>query len=230
MTNKATPFSASREEALKNTNAVLGNNAAILGTASSAPPGRYVGLPKSVIQFDPLSCWAAATEAWLQLIPAQPNLTQDQLVGQFATNIQSGGLEPYCVKNDPNEKCFGNFANAVGMEYEDLVIDEVRTDYLIQKLGKGPVLAIFNTVVTTTPGGYYSHAVVVYGVGRPKGKNVEVSFMDPTDGAYHNLDIGAFHQLIAGSGATRRRSRPTWVTWNSAGEMIALVARIAWVR
>lgn len=226
MYNKATPAAALRLGSLRYTGAALGKTATILGTQATQPSGRYTDLPKSVVQFDPMSCWAAATEAWLALIPEKTNLSQDQLVGRYATDIQSGGLAPECSGSDPEEKCFENFAKAMGMDYEDQMVHQVNASYLIQKLLKGPLISVFNT--TAAQSGFYSHAVLVYGVGRPKGTDVEVSFMDPADGGYDSLNIEDFQRLTAGDGATRRRQRPNWVRWDENGKMIAIQARVAW--
>jgi hypothetical protein len=191
------------------------------------PPGKYSALPKLVTQLEPESCWAAAMEAWLDIVPGRAKLTQDELIATYASNVRTGALDTACRRPTPDRTCFPRMAADVGLEHSDVRVSRVTKNFLIEKLQKGPVLAMYNVTPT------FSHAVVIYGVGRPTGQDVMVSYMDPTDGSYRNRELNAFRRMLAGPGATRRfvEYRHEWITPPTAAEpegTFALV-KIGWV-
>ena len=148
----------------------------------------YRKLPKYVRQTTTWSCWAAAMESWLDAQPYGRKATQAELIEEYATH-PNGGLDPI-GSGATADRSFERLADDFSMDYKVMAGSDLTLDFIDERLLKGHVILVYNL----SPG--VAHANVVYGVGRPTGKDRLISVMDPSEitgdkqtGLYRNRSI-----------------------------------------
>lgn len=142
----------------------------------------YRRLPPLVAQTMSDSCWAASLESWTRVMSGRAPQRQQDLIDAYA-NADNGGLDP--TTGIPP------LADDIGLSYEVVVGSDVTDEYLADKLrSSGHLILVYNT------GGGFSHAVVVYGVGRPSGGALNASVMNPEHGGrYLNVPLTTLHAV-----------------------------------
>lgn len=149
----------------------------------------YKQLPKLVSQQTAWSCWAAATESWLNSTSYRSKLSQQTLIDTYATN-SDGGLEPLASGANA-DRDFETMADELSISYTVLKGSDLTLDFIDEKLKISHVLLMFNLA----PG--VAHTNVVYGVGMPTGKERLISVMDPSPGKYENRDLSFYSSRTA---------------------------------
>jgi Papain-like cysteine protease AvrRpt2 len=148
----------------------------------------YRDLPPYVRQNAAWTCWAAGLQSWLAITPNRRKASQEELVAEYATH-ENGGLDPISDGATANRD-FETLAEDFSIEYAVMAGSDLTAEFIDQKLQRGHVLLIFNSV----PG--VAHTNVVYGVGFPTGREKLISVMDPSEtglepqtGLYRNRPI-----------------------------------------
>lgn len=142
----------------------------------------YRKLPKIVSQNSSWTCWAAGMESWLDATPFRRKDKQSELVSMYAT-YPTGGLDAVSSAGTA-ERDFETLASDFSIEYEVKTKKHpVRFGFLNECLTKSHVLLIFKVSPRV------AHTHVVYGVGKPDGKDTQISVMDPSPGIFMNKSI-----------------------------------------
>jgi hypothetical protein len=157
-------------------------------TVRGFPGTFYRALPPGVRQSGSETCWAAAVASWLVVNPAHTvvPVTQAELITGHQTTT-SGGL---------SLAGFYDLAAFYSIDTEIRIATLLSNSYLYEKLrDHGHVLVSYNLGNPTNPlSSSFSHMHVVYGIGYPDGKELQVSVMDPNTGTHKNLDHGFYRR------------------------------------
>lgn len=150
----------------------------------------YLPPSPGVSQWNPMSCWAAALESWLQAVNAgRPKYAQDQLVTKYATYKQVGhakycGIEPYDLEVVFNDLHIQHYnMNISGRPVRPAFISETLKT-------KRHLLLIYKS------GSTCGHTLVLYGIGYPEGSELAISVMDPAFGGYRNIPFSDFDKYF----------------------------------
>jgi hypothetical protein len=160
----------------------------------------YRNLPPLVGQSLTDSCWAAATQSWLEITRVDIN-TEAALVNDYATNKATGAITEASLDamrsfyNIDREWIYTGPASKGGPARSRWVTYA----YLAEKLCTyGHLLLIFRTSTAST----VWHTHVAYGVGYPNGKDPMISIMDPNHnvngvptGIHRNHDLPHYRRL-----------------------------------
>lgn len=148
----------------------------------------YKGLPRLVVQETNTSCWAAVLESWLAIIPGRNwRPKQSELMEMYPDlTFDDGSIKP--------KELVAQIAPQAGMSATWISASSFTAEFLAGKLQTDGHLVIgYKETSRSRQGG---HVVVCYGVGRPDGKNQQISVMDPSkDAGYRNRDFSYFQTL-----------------------------------
>ncbi len=143
--------------------------------------GYYRRLPPVVRQHRAWSCWAAALDSWTSVTRGRTRQNQDDLISAYATG-DDGSLDPTTG--------FPPIASDLGLDYRVVRGSSLTSSYVEEHLRNyGHLVIAYNR-----PDGS-SHAVVIYGVGRPTGQDLMISMMDPNGGHYRNRTVAWFNAI-----------------------------------
>lgn len=153
----------------------------------------YLPPPPLVVRTTNDSCWAAATESFLDVVSTSGGPTPQSELMKGYSDKPNGGI---------SEWGYDKVRHFYGMDSEHVFAKSLDAKYLAKKLRTfGYVILIFNLGSTGT----HSHAHLVYGVGYPNGKDLLISVMNPENVSppkveprctYVNYSIGFYNTKV----------------------------------